>query len=58
LCFFFQIKFRFILDGKEYIGCLVKSKYADELDRIEFDLFENKTIRNLFLCLDLIEYEK
>ncbi len=47
-----------ILDGKQYLGCLVKSKYADNSDQIEFYLFENKIIRNVFLCLDLIEYEK
>lgn len=46
------------LDGKQYIGCVVKSKYADESDKIELNLFENKTTKKLFLSLDLIEYEK
>ncbi len=47
-----------ILDGKQYIGCLVKSKYADESDQIGLDLFENKTTRNFFRSFDLIEYKK
>lgn len=47
-----------ILDNKQYVGCLVKSKYADQSDQIGFYLFENKNTRNFFLHLDLIEYDK
>ena len=38
------VLFFFILGKKQCIGCLVKSKYADQSDYIEFYLFENKTV--------------
>jgi hypothetical protein len=47
-----------ILDRKQYIGCLVKSEYADGSDDIQFYLFENKTARNSLIFLHLFEYEK
>ena len=46
------------VDGKQYIGCLVKSKYADQSDQIEFYLFENKSTKNFYHRLDLINYNK
>ncbi len=47
-----------ILGRKQYIGCLVKSEYADGSDDIQFYLFENKTARNSLIPLHLFEYEK
>ena len=47
-----------LLDQKQYITCLVKTEYADESESMKLYLFENRTTKNLFVCLDLIEYEK
>lgn len=48
----------FRIGRKVSIGCLVKSKYADQSDQIELFLFESKSSRGPFMCFDLIEYDR
>jgi hypothetical protein len=53
------LKYEFyILDKKQCVGCIVKSKYGDNSDQMELYLFENKAAKQAVICLDLINYEK